>query len=208
MEEPTPALLNYLKQQQPLRLLQHPENAPAVNDALAEIELFLAQREFRAGEADFEDLHWDYTRLFIGPEAPPAPPWESVYVSRDKLLFQQSTHQVKQYYENYGFTLPGSEIEAADHIGFEMDFLYHLSEQTVARLEAATDEDADFQALLHVQQTFLQRHLLAFVTPFSRNVYNHAQSGFYRALSTVLEHFAHQDAQRLARESGIQAQPA
>lgn len=207
MEEPTPALLSYLKHEHPFRLFPHLEDTPAVDRAREDIAGFLAEREFQAEDADFDDLHWDFTRLFIGPEAPLAPPWESVYVSRDKLLFQKNTQLVQQYYQTYGFRLASGELEAADHIGFELDFLYHLSEQTVALTEAGAQEGADFQRLLAAQLTFLRQHLLAFVEPFSRHLYNHAQTDFYRALSTVLTHFAQQDARRLALETRTQTHP-
>lgn len=193
MEEPTEALINHLKHHQGFALFPDDGSIPALSEAITELNLYLESREFQQGQEAFENLHWDFTRLFIGPETPPAPPWESVYVSRDKLLFQQSTQDVKQFYQQHGFKLGGNDLEAADHIGYELDFLYHLSTQSV---ESMNDESV-LVPLLQAQLTFLQQHTLAFSTPFTRNVYNHAETQFYKALSTLLHHFLQQDAQFL-----------
>lgn len=197
LEEPTVELLSWLQQEDNLTLFPNVENSVALSNALKEMNDSLAGHTFSEDEAGFDDIHWDFTRLFIGPEAPPAPPWESVYVSRDKLLFQQSTLDVKQFYEKHGFELEGSEREAADHIGFELDFLYHLSEQSAGLLEKDGIDSVNFMESLRTQKTFLQRHPLAFIDAFSRNVYNHAETPFYRALSTVLQQFLQQDERQL-----------
>ncbi len=106
-----------------------------MQSALDAMQDDLNTRMLKRGASDFEALHWDFTRLFIGPESPPAPPWESVYVSRDKLLFQESTLNVKTFYQQNGFHLPETEYEAADHIGYELDFLWKLSEQASQELD-------------------------------------------------------------------------
>ena len=57
----------------------------------------------------------------------PAPPWESVYVREDKLLFQETTLKVRKKYRKYAFTANELHIEAENYIGLELDFMYHLN---------------------------------------------------------------------------------
>lgn len=199
MEEPTAELMNYLQQNNGFEFFPVDNGLPSVNDAIAAIKRYLTEHHFKAGEGDFENLHWDFTRLFIGPETPPAPPWESVYVSRDKLLFQQHTLDVKRYYDHYGFSLKQDETEAADHIGFELEFIYLLSSQAIALLEAHPNDRAEFNELTKAQLNFLQRHILAFSGEFTFNIHLHAQTDFYRALSTIFQQFLLQDERMLNR---------
>ena len=49
-----------------------------------------------------EDLKFDYARLFLGLEKTFAPPYESVFLSEDHLLFDKETLQVRAGYEKFG----------------------------------------------------------------------------------------------------------
>src|SRR3546814_11674928 len=77
IEEPTPELLSLVqKGGKGVRTdfpcgLEH-----AVQGSLDRIIGALSGRSLSACDSDYEDIHWDFTRLFIGPQAPVAPPWE------------------------------------------------------------------------------------------------------------------------------------
>ncbi|EMJ7518774.1 molecular chaperone TorD family protein [Providencia rettgeri] len=196
IEEPTPELLNYLDNTG-LALFPCDEALPAMKNAIEEMGKDLQSRTLQANADSFEDLHWDFTRLFIGPEAPPAAPWESTYVSRDKLLFQENTLAVKTFYQKYGFQLPEGDMEAADHIGFELDFMWNLSQRIVAIVDVGNELGEDAKKLLLGSSAFLDTHLLAFITPFCRAMHNHAETLFYRQLSSLLELFLRNDLKRI-----------
>jgi len=196
IEEPTVELMQFLQKDKNLKAFPFVQQSKPMQAAIRQMGAYLKANTFVAGEDAFENLHWDYTRLFIGPEAPPAPPWESVYVSRDKLLFQESTNKVKRFYETCGFKLENSEHEAADHIGFELDFMYHLSSQSIAALK---DTQATAK-LLEQQNNFLLQHLLAFSNAFTGNIVKHADTDFYRAAAVVLQEFLVHDQQWIDAE--------
>lgn len=198
MEEPTPELIQFLQQQDLFSLFPYLQDDPQFTDAAENISGYLASSRFMAGEEAFENLHWDFTRLFIGPEKPPAPPWESVYVSRDRLLFQRCTHEVNEIYKRNGFVLGDGESEAADHIGFELDFLYRQSGLTLSLFTDPANE-RELTELLKQQLDFLQQHLLAFSDAFSQNVRQHAETVFYRNFSVILSLFLNVDQQQLQR---------
>lgn len=196
MEEPTPELLRYLSEAG-LALFPCEDSLPVMADAVSAMQTDLQARNLQAGSEDFEDLHWDFTRLFIGPEAPPVAPWESTYVSRDKLLFQESTLAVKSFYQKYGFELGHKEFEAADHIGYELDFMWNLSQKIVECTELKAELTDESKVLLQASSLFLNDHLLAFITPFCRDLHNHANTSFYRQLSALLEPFLRNDQKKI-----------
>ena len=202
IEEPTPALLNFLQQQDLATLF------PAIADAnfssaLERVQHALAGEPFITGDSAFENLHWDFTRLFIGPETPPAPPWESVYVSRDKLLFQRCTQEVKQVYQSCGLTMSDDDGEAPDHIGFELDFLYQQSQSVAEALHSGASLQSVMLSLLR-QRDFLQQHTLAFCDAFSHNVKTHAETDFYCGIAQLLPVFLTHDAQQLNQVVGME----
>lgn len=119
-----------------------------------------------ATDADgtLDKLKSEYTYLMIGPNKLPAPPWESVYVTKERTLFQESTLYVRREYLKYQFLPANYPHEADDHIAFELDFMAHLAKLT---LEHFDHEDIDkVKKLLIDQKSFLAKHLLVWVDEF------------------------------------------
>lgn len=104
-------------------------------------------------------LRSEYTRLFLGPEKLPAPPWESVYANGEPLLFQESTLVVREAYRRSGYVSAGYPREADDHVAIELDFM--------ATLAAKTCEAADDRDVLAAQLAFLEEHLLGWLDSFA-----------------------------------------
>ena len=196
IEEPTPELLLYLRESG-LPLLVSGHQQPAMANALAFMQADLSARKLKQGVADYENVHWDFTRLFIGPETLPAPPWESAYLSSDHVLFQQCTQDVKNIYQQNAFFLPDNEIEAADHIGYELDFIWNLSEKITASLEHDLQLTDEINGLLHTSADFIESHLLTFITPFCQQISSQAETPFYQQLSHFLEAFLRHDLKQL-----------
>lgn len=208
IEEPTPELLSLVqKGGKGVRTdfpcgLEH-----AVQGSLDRIIGALSGRSLSACDSDYEDIHWDFTRLFIGPQAPVAPPWESCYVG-EGLLFQECTRSVEEYYRAHGFRLKGCEFEAADHVGFELDFIFALSGAVLqtATLSALAQSDAEpvlIDAGLLIgsadsQLDFIRRHLMVFVDQFGQKISRHASTQYYKEIGTFLPMFIQYDESRLS----------
>lgn len=64
-----------------------------------------------------ETLEQAWQRLFIGPWALPAPPWGSVWLDRESVLFGDSTLALRQWMRDNAITLETSASEPEDHIG-------------------------------------------------------------------------------------------
>lgn len=98
-----------------------------------------------------------YTKHFEGPGRVPAPPWESVYLNGEDLLFQESTLDVRNDYRAAGYEAAGYPKEADDHIAIELGFMAALSQDAVTAYESGDTEQV--KALLSRQLMFLGKHL-------------------------------------------------
>lgn len=129
----------------------------------------------------------EYEKLIIGPDKPLVPPWESVYVSGEPLLFQGSTLAVRQMYRKAGFRAAGYPHEADDHVATELSFIAKLAGQTVEALDA--NDGCRARGLLETQRDFLNDHLLAWAGAFSERLQlaalDHGISCFYPAFARL-----------------------
>ena len=132
-------------------------------------------------EENFAELKMDYTRLFIGLDSLPTAPWESVYFSRERLVFQEQTIQVREWYARFGLQAERLNREPDDHIGLELIFVAHLATLALNSLEL-NDHDL-VEKYLQAQREFLFEHLLRWGPAWTRLVKEHAGTDFYRGLA-------------------------
>ncbi|HHY27399.1 MAG TPA: molecular chaperone TorD family protein [Desulfitobacterium dehalogenans] len=142
-------------------------------------------------EETLEHLKSEYTFLFIGPNRLPAPPWESVYRSEERMIFQESTLRVRRAYLEYGFLPSNYPHEADDHLAIELDFMVHLSKLALERFEEEKYEDT--QKILSSQKEFLEEHLLVWIKDFSREIQNSKTHYFYPQLAALTEKILQMD---------------
>lgn len=64
-----------------------------------------------------EPLTAAFQRLFIGPDALPAPPWGSVWLDRESVLFGDSTLALRQWMREEKILFASEQNEPEDHIG-------------------------------------------------------------------------------------------
>lgn len=137
-----------------------------------------------ASESKCARLRHEYTKLFIGPEKLPAPPWESVYVSGEPLIFQESTLAVRQAYRNAGFQTAGYPHVADDHIAIEFDFMAQLSAQLCTAQERG--ETQSMKEFLNIQAAFLDEHLGRWIDTFAQRLTEYdGISGFYSGFAQL-----------------------
>lgn len=129
-------------------------------------------------------VYEDYLALFVGPGHVSAPPWESVYLSRDHLLFDEQTAQVRKAYSRFGLQIPHIDREPDDHIGFELLFLSHLAGMAANSLEI--DNTPEAMQYLAAARDFLYTHPQQWATLFSGNLDKHARTDYYRSLAQLL----------------------
>ena len=136
-------------------------------------------RSREAGE-DAVAVKRDYNRLFVGPERLLAPPYESVHRSRDRLVFEAETLQVRAFYARFGLAAPRQGREPDDHIGLELELMATLCLRSLDALEVG---DADGAAVLvAAQREFLAEHLLVWAPHLMELIVEHADTAFYTAV--------------------------
>lgn len=191
LQEPSREYLALIGSEGFLNAFPFQDDDGLILDGIGQVQKFVTKNDLLS-ESAYDRLRWDYTRLFIGPNKLPAPPWESVYVLKERLLFQEVTLQVRQSYLEYGFLPKAYRQEADDHVGLELDFMYQL-----AMLTCASGSKLVLNKLLEDQKMFLTGHLLRWVPDFSRCVAENAQTGFYQGMAKILHGFLLLDRQAL-----------
>ncbi|MEZ5010497.1 MAG: molecular chaperone TorD family protein [Bacteroidales bacterium] len=130
---------------------------------------------------DYEAILNDHLKLFGGLGSPKAPPYESVYLSEEHLVFQQQTLEVRKIYESYGWRSSLNGKVPDDHLGIELQFLnlllekYHEIDDTICHKELATDINK-----------FIDLHLSKWIFEWNKNLQEHARSDFYKGIGYLV----------------------
>ncbi|WP_333849793.1 Tat proofreading chaperone DmsD [Leclercia sp.] len=118
-----------------------------------------------------EPLPDAWQRLFIGPWALPAPPWGSVWLDRESVLFGDSTLALRQWMRDNGIAFEMVQNEPEDHVGTLLLLAAWLAE---------TGRNAERDQLL-------AWHLLPWSTRFLAVFVESAGHPFYRALGQLAQ---------------------
>lgn len=159
------------------QLLQAAYTAPATPDmaeALGEVAaVYMALLDRKVpelglpdGAADVAEFH----RLFVGPGALVAPPFESVYRSPEQVLMQAETLAVRQFYRSCGKELAPDRSEPDDFLPFELEFYVYLQTQAHG---------------LEAMRRFSTEHLERWIPAFCERVIAGTRSPFYRSLAVI-----------------------
>ena len=116
-----------------------------------------------------EDARVDYMRLLVGVGKVLAPPWGSVYLDEDRLLFNEDTLKVRLYYEHYGMKLKEKYKEPDDHLGLELEFIAYLFEN--GKTDAVRD--------------FVEKYVTSWIFQWNNDVQKHARTGYYRGIANM-----------------------
>jgi TorA maturation chaperone TorD len=138
-------------------------------------------------EPEFAALTADYQQLFIGPNHLPAPPWESVYRTEERLVFDWPTLEVRAAYQEMGLSVSDT-TEPDDHIGLELLFMATLAERQAA---------GDLRAAA-AQAAFLKRHLLVWAPTFCADLAASAATSLYKGLALLTQGMLAQETELLA----------
>lgn len=185
-QEPDRSFIRSLAQNGLIGSFPFAQENPQIGQGIALAEAYLSDNR-NSSEAAFDRLHWDYTRMCVGPYQLVAPPWESAYRTEERLLFQAGTLAVRQAYRKYGLQAPEYPAEPDDHIGLELDFMFQTS--GMARERAEQGEGGAFVTLLRDQLAFLEEHLLAWAPRFAADVIRSAETDFYKGMAHLLTGF-------------------
>lgn len=175
IEPPDAAFINQIRENNVFGEWPLEPLSDAANEALRLLEKDVQAHDEAAFEAE-------YTVLFIGPDDA-VPLWESVWTTKDKLLFDGPMFDVRDAYARYGLVSPNPEHEPDDHIGLEMSFLGGVMGCAAEAVENGDTESADRH--LAMAGDFLNKHIAPWSNLFLEAVSGHESSSFYKAVSTV-----------------------
>lgn len=145
------------------------------------------------GDAYLEQAKLDYMHLLIGPGELACAPWECVYVTNERVLFQESTLKVREAYRKENMLPTQYPHVSDDHIAIELDFLAKLS----AKAQSAFDEGsaAEYARLLESQRAFLADHVLVWVGRYAADLAHAAADSLYARTAALCASFASIDAE-------------
>lgn len=116
-----------------------------------------------------EKLDESYQMLFIGPNNLPAPPWGSVYLDKESVVFGDSLLTLRAFLQQNGIDFSLSQNEPEDHIGLMFMLAAYLSEEQPTLLKP-----------------FLAEHFLPWAYRFFE-LFNAEPIPFYRGLGQLAE---------------------
>lgn len=143
-----------------------------------------------AAKKNGEELDWldclavEYAGLFLGPVKPRAIPYASFYLSESRELMTDETIEVRKRYLEGGMALKDLYRFPDDHIGVELEFLFHLTGEIIDRLEQSKPDEAT--NLLAMRNAFIQEHMARWVPSFTENIIESTNEDFYRGAASLL----------------------
>ncbi|HEC42599.1 MAG TPA: hypothetical protein ENI20_07205 [Bacteroides sp.] len=144
-----------------------------------------------AGKFTDTELLVEYSRLFIGPFKTLAPPYSSVYLGSENLVYSEETIWVVQFYRKAGLDFNRDIHDLPDHIAIEMEFIYYLIYHEVSQLQENNIEKARF---FHEHQLeFIQEHFVKWAPVFCDTILRETNNEYYRSLAESLRSFIEVD---------------
>lgn len=145
----------------------------------------------------YQDIKVEYSRLFLGPKRPIAPPYESVYTSCRKQIFGESATEVKKQYEEMGLKIKSKANIPEDFIGYELEFMYYLSYFTITLYDDNNFEKIN--SIIKYQQNFLDKHLKNWVEQFTNDIIENTNIEYFRVLGNFTKEFIIEDYKNISK---------
>lgn len=115
-------------------------------------------------------INSDFQRLFEGCDVMPAPPWGSVYLDREQVIFGDSTLRFRQFLLSNNIELNTGMREPEDQFGLSLFAMAMMIEQEKNE-ELITE--------------LLAEHLLPWAYHYLELVKKHSETGIYASLACV-----------------------
>jgi len=184
--EPTKELLEAVSSSESLQAIALFEGD---SEAAAKLKGVLAS----CSEMDHDAAKMEYTRLFLGPDQLIAPPWESCYTAKERALFQESTLQVRSWYQQYSYVPAGYPSHPDDHISLMMHFLALTTERAK---DCLTQELlCGYRSLLEGQKLFEKNHILNWMDAYCADMDKSETKLLYPQLTRAMAEFIAYDQQ-------------
>lgn len=168
-------------------MARFPEYSEALAPLVESMARIMQRIEGDSPSCAIQELKDEYTRLYLNPEKLEAPPWESMYTSNEKVLFQERTLIIRNIYRENGFLPADYPSVADDHLALELAFMAKLGER--AKASFANGEEPLLLQDLAVSRSFLEEHLLLWTPLYVSDLLGASPGGFYPCLAKVALEF-------------------
>src|SRR4030043_294460 len=152
-------------------------------------------KEWPSQEAALVELGKEYTRLFITafPETV-APPYSSVYLDKERLIWGKSTAEAARLYEAARLSISQDFHDIPDHITAEMEFISYL---IVEQQKPDQDGVITTRELASIEKQFLSDHFFKWVPLFLGSVVEHSRVAFYSGIALLARKFIEYESKTL-----------
>ena len=123
------------------------------------------------GERAVEVASVEYTRLFVGPPSPAAPPWETMYRGSTNVGFGEATFEMRNCLHDLGLELSNENRQYEDHMGIELLYLSELCRCAV------NGENCENQL-----RSFIAKHPLSWIDVFLDRIEGVFPEGYFSGL--------------------------
>ena len=124
----------------------------------------------------------EYTRLFIGPQAPPVNPYESFYLTG--RLMERPLANLRTLLRAIGIEKQEEYAEPEDFLAFELEVMRWL----IGKQGNSTESEEE-KRWLERQAEFLKQHLLVWAPTCAQDIEKAEGANFYRGVAMILRGF-------------------
>lgn len=147
-------------------------------------------------ESIHKEIKPEYARLFLGPKRILAPPYESVYCTKNRQLFGENCINVRRLYEEMGLKIDKIGNIPDDFIGYELEFMYYLAFTTG---EAINDNNMDrVDELLNNQYNFIKEHISLWIEKFTNDICENTNMEYFKIVANFTKEFILEDYKSLS----------
>ncbi|BCR03167.1 dehydrogenase [Desulfuromonas versatilis] len=134
---------------------------------------------------DPDVIEFAFNRLFVGPKAPIAPPFASIYLEKDELVMGRATQEARDLYAAVGLSSPWRGTFPEDHIALEIDACLHLRQ---------LQHHPQGKEIAELYRRFLREHLLEWAPQFAGRISSaEAVPATIRATADLMMDWLHQE---------------
>ncbi|AGA68028.1 putative component of anaerobic dehydrogenase [Desulfitobacterium dichloroeliminans LMG P-21439] len=155
-----------------------------LGDLPGDQELLYQLKEGQEREGE-KRLVYEFNRLFVGPQSPPAPPYESVYRYGERQVMQKSTLDVRQWYRSEGLSLAGRSNEPDDYIATELEFAAYLLSNAIEQYRK--DQPQKAKVYKDRYNAFCHEHLAVWLPSFVQTLSASTREQFYITLGKIIQ---------------------
>jgi len=166
------------------------------------IETVLQELPEEIDQKTLDKLAVDYADIYLNHSLH-ASPFESVWLDEDNLLQQEPMFQIREWYKRYGLETENWRIRSDDHLVLQLQFIATLLEP-----DSRLSEKFPLQKRLQDATTFMDEHLLLWLSDFTNLVSQRCSTDFYASVAVLTNAYIQELRDALAEITGIKRMSA